>query len=266
MRVNRSHFNIRVSVSRLMLTILMLGLVSPAVSEAPAAASAEFAPIAAEAPRTSGEVGLPVEAEVQAPPASSSPFDATSWKQQNDGLSPEVLALALRAAAAAVERNEAVAPATLTVIDFSRPSTAERMWVYDLRTRELLFKELVSHGRGSGRTDATAFSNQPESNKSSLGLYRTAETYFGKHGYSLRLDGLEPGVNDRARDRGIVMHAADYVNGGAAKAQGYLGRSLGCPAVRPEITRELIETVKDGGLVFAYYPDPAWLAASTYLN
>ena len=179
---------------------------------------------------------------------------------------PKVFAMALQAAEAAVGRDDVKQPTTLTVIDFSRPSTVERMWVFDLRSRALLFEELVSHGRGSGQATATAFSNQPDSHKSSLGLYRTAETYIGKHGYSLRLDGLEPGVNDRARERAIVMHAADYVNAAAAKAQGYLGRSHGCPAVRPEITRELIDTVKGGGLVFAYYPDPAWLGTSTYLN
>jgi len=140
------------------------------------------------------------------------------------------------------------------------------MWVYDLRNRTLLFEDLVSHGRGSGVTMATSFSNQPDSNRSSLGLYKTGETYVGKHGYSLRLDGLERGFNDRARERAIVMHAAEYVNASAAKAQGYLGRSLGCPAVRPEISRQVIDSVKRGGLLFAYYPDPHWLKTSKYLS
>jgi hypothetical protein len=140
------------------------------------------------------------------------------------------------------------------------------MWVYDLRSRSLLFEELVSHGRGSGVTMATSFSNLPESNRSSLGLYRTAETYSGKHGYSLRLDGLEPGINDKARERAIVMHAADYVNQAAAKKQGYLGRSLGCPAVRPEVAKKVIDAVKGGNLLFAYYPDPQWLRTSKYLG
>ncbi len=113
---------------------------------------------------------------------------------------------------------------------------------------------------------ATSFSNLPESNRSSLGLYRTAETYSGKHGYSLRLDGLEPGINDKARERAIVMHAADYVNEAAAKKQGYLGRSLGCPAVRPEVAKQVIDVVKGGDLLFAYYPDPQWLRTSKYLG
>jgi len=179
------------------------------------------------------------------------------------GLDPRVLTLALQAAAAAVERGAATLPPTLTVIDYSRPSTEPRMWVYDVRTHGLLFRELVSHGRGSGKTLATSFSNAPESNMTRLGLFRAAEPYVGHNGYSLRLDGLEKGTNDNARERAIVIHGAPYVNAATAKANGYLGRSLGCPAVRPEVARQLIDTVKGGGLVFAYYPDQAWLKTSS---
>jgi hypothetical protein len=166
----------------------------------------------------------------------------------------DVFESALAAADEAVDRGAASAPKTLTVIDFTKPSTEKRMWVYDLRSRELLFEEMVSHGRGSGMKYATKFSNVPDSNQSSLGLFRTAEAYVGSNGYSLRLDGLEPGVNDRARERAIVIHGAPYADPDIAEAQGYLGRSLGCPAVRPEINRELIDTIKDGDLVYAYYP------------
>ena len=195
-----------------------------------------------------------------------STFDATAWDTAALGaVSRNVFALALESAEHAVDRGEAD-PGTLTVIDFSKPSTAKRMWVYDLRSRELLFEEHVAHGRNSGHNVPTQFSNQPESNKSSLGLFRAAEGYFGKHGYSLRLDGLERGVNDLARARAIVIHGAAYVNAKTAVAQGRLGRSLGCPAVRPEISRRLIDAIKEGGLVFAYYPDPTWLETSTYLN
>ena len=197
----------------------------------------------------------------------ASTFDAASWEDAVIGdIDAKVFATALRAAANAVELGDAGDPATLTIIDFSRPSTEKRMWVYDLRTRTLLYDELVSHGRGSGQAMATTFSNDAESNRSSLGLYRTGETYIGKHGYSLRLDGLEPGFNDHARERGIVMHAAEYVNANTARAQGYLGRSLGCPALRPEITKSLIDAVKGGGLLFAYYPDPHYLRTSKYLS
>jgi L,D-transpeptidase catalytic domain len=194
-------------------------------------------------------------------------FSQSAWTNAAlGGIDPKVLSLAIEAASAAVTRGQAAAPATLTVIDYSRPSTEKRMWVYDVRTHALLFDELVSHGRGSGRTMSTSFSNDPESNKSSLGLFRTAEAYMGHNGYSLRLDGLEAGVNDHARARAIVIHGAPYVNAATAKANGYLGRSLGCPAVRPEIAHALIDAVKGGGLVFAYYPDQAWLNSSSYLN
>jgi hypothetical protein len=198
---------------------------------------------------------------------SGSLFSRAAWASAAlGGIDPRVFTLALEAAEAAVDRGQAHEPATLTVIDYSKPSTQKRMWVYDLRAHALLFDELVSHGRGSGRTMSTSFSNAPESNKTSLGLFRTAEAYVGKNGYSLRLDGLEPGVNDRARARAIVVHGAPYVNAATAKANGYLGRSLGCPAVRPEIARPLIDAIKGGGLVFAYYPDQAWLNSSAHLN
>ena len=196
-----------------------------------------------------------------------SALDAASWTDASLGnIDPRVFSLALHAAATAVARGDVTSPATLTVIDFSRPSTTRRLWVYDLRSHELVLEDLVSHGRGSGRTLPTMFSNDPGSNQSSLGLFRTAEAYVGKNGYSLRLDGLEPAINGRARERAIVMHGAPYVNAATAQAQGYLGRSQGCPAVRPEISRALIDTVKGGGLLFAYYPDSAWLNTSAYLN
>jgi hypothetical protein len=199
--------------------------------------------------------------------SAASAYDPESWGASlRGGIDPALFALALEAADHAVSRGTAPDPRTLTVIDFSRPSTEKRLWVYDLRSRALLFHEHVAHGRGSGANMATAFSNVPESNQSSLGLFRTAEAYNGKHGLSLRLDGLERGINDRARERAIVIHGAEYVNAATAKAQGRLGRSLGCPAVRPEIATSLINAVKDGGLLFAYYPQQSWLEGSTYLN
>jgi len=199
--------------------------------------------------------------------AASALLSRDAWTNVDlNGLDGSVFALALQAATAAIERGASALPATLTVIDYSKPSTQPRMWVFDVRTHELLFRELVSHGRGSGKTMATSFSNEAESNMTSLGLFKTAEPYVGHNGYSLRLDGLEKGRNDNARARAIVVHGAPYVNAATARANGYLGRSLGCPAVRPEIARQLIDTVKGGGLIFAYYPDQAWLKTSTYLN
>jgi hypothetical protein len=194
-------------------------------------------------------------------------FTPSHWAKADLGdIDPRVFALALEASASAVERGQAKDPGTLTIIDYSKPSTEKRMWVFDLHTHALLFDELVSHGRGSGKTNATSFSNDSSSNKTSLGLFRTAETYVGHNGYSLRLDGLERGINDHARERAIVVHGAPYVNAGTAKANGYLGRSLGCPAVRPEVAHPLIDAIKGGGLLFAYYPDPSWLKSSSLLN
>lgn len=254
--------NTRVAVFRLSLTAALVAVPTMVLTAGTRAAKAPVEVAAAVGATTSA-----VETTAAVLTATASAFDATSWQEDVLGdIDPTVFATALHAAAAAVERGVVQGPGTLTVIDFSKPSTQRRMWVYDLRSRTLLFDELVSHGRGSGRTMATVFSNAAESNQSSLGLYRTAETYIGKHGYSLRLDGLEPGFNDRARERGIVMHAADYVNATTARAQGYLGRSLGCPALSPEVARNVIDAVKGGGLLFAYYPDPQYLQTSKYLS
>ena len=243
----------RVPVSRLVLAAAIVAV--PATASLDRMAAAEVKPS-----------DVTAETVIETSSEASSVFDATAWAEARIGaVNTQVFALALQAAATAVERGDAE-PSTLTVIDFSRPSTQKRLWVYDLRSRSMLFEELVSHGRNSGMNLATAFSNVAESNMSSLGLYRTAEAYIGKHGYSLRLDGLDRGFNDRARERAIVIHGAEYVSAAITKAQGRLGRSLGCPAVRPEVSRELIEAVKGGGLVFAYYPDPKWLQTSAYVS
>ena len=154
----------------------------------------------------------------------------------------------------------------LTVIDYSRASTLPRLWVLDLARERLLFEELVAHGRGSGDNFSTRFSNREGSHQTSIGLFRTADTYVGANGYSLRLDGLESGVNDRARERAIVMHGAPYVSAESVRVLGRLGRSHGCPALRPAIARTVIDTIKDGSLVFAYYPDKRWLKGSRFLN
>jgi len=178
----------------------------------------------------------------------------------------DIVGLAFNAASCAIRAGTAQAPATLTVIDYSRASTEKRMWVFDMRSRELLYEELVAHGQGTGGDFATAFSNQPGTHQSSLGLFLTDDTYLGKNGYSLRLNGLEPGFNDRARERAIVIHGAPYVSEEFAEAQGRLGRSWGCPALRQAVAREVIDRVKGGGLLFAYYPDSKWLTRSTYLG
>lgn len=179
---------------------------------------------------------------------------------------PEALALALEARDCAVRSGAADAADRLALIDYSRPSTEPRMWVFDLRRARLLYAEHVAHGRGSGENVPTAFSNREGSHQSSLGLFVTSDTYVGGNGYSLRMDGLEPGVNDAARERAIVIHGAAYVDPTVARRQGRLGRSFGCPALRPAVAREMIDTLKDGQLLFAYYPDRAWLDRSRFLH
>jgi hypothetical protein len=152
------------------------------------------------------------------------------------------------------------------VIDFSLPSNKQRLWIFDLERRRLLVEDHVAHGRGSGGERPTQFSNRLGSRQSSLGLFRTAETYYGNFGYSLRLDGLEPGINDLARKRKIVIHAAEYVDPIWIHLKGGIGRSHGCPAVRPNIINRVVENLKEGQFLFSYYPDPRWLHQSLYLN
>ncbi len=192
--------------------------------------------------------------------------DATARGFEDTRLDAAVLRLALNAAMCARQSGAIANERLLTVIDYSKPSTERRLWVLDLERTRVLFEELVAHGQGSGGNYATRFSNAEGSHQTSLGLFRTADTYVGANGYSLRLDGLEQGVNDRARERAIVVHGAPYVSPASMSALGRLGRSHGCPALRPAVARTLIDTIKDGSLVFAYYPDQQWLNGSRFLN
>ena len=184
---------------------------------------------------------------------------------QAPGLRTNILRLALDAAACASQQGLVKRDNLLTVIDYSLASSEPRLFVFDLRTRKLLFRELVAHGKNSGGDRATFFSNESGSLASSIGLFVTADTYEGGNGYSLRLRGLEEGVNDMAWDRMIVMHGAYYVSREAVKALGRLGRSWGCPAVRSEIAAKVINTLRGGSPIFAYYPDKQWLATSAFL-
>ena len=178
---------------------------------------------------------------------------------------PEVIRLALSGVECASRSRQGVTD-RVTIIDYSKPSTERRLWVFDLSRKTLLYNEFVAHGRDSGDNFASAFSNQPGSKKSSLGLFRTATTYQGKNGYTLQLHGLEAQFNDNAFARAIVMHGATYVSEASIKALGRLGRSWGCPAVRLEIAKELIDNIKDDRFMFIYYPDQVWLKSSTYLH
>jgi hypothetical protein len=177
-----------------------------------------------------------------------------------------VLALATRSLSCARRGSLVGEPKVMGVIDYSLPSTRPRLWVFDLKSNRLLYEELVAHGRNTGENMATRFSNVEGSNMSSLGAFQTQESYVGSNGYSLRLRGLETGVNDQARNRAIVIHGARYVSTQLIAAQGRIGRSLGCPALRPAVARPLIDTIRDGAFLFAYYPDKQWLDDSLLLD
>jgi hypothetical protein len=187
-------------------------------------------------------------------------------EDQAPGIDPTVLSLALSAVSCAQGSGVANDARHLAVIDYSRSSLKPRLWVFDLVSRKLLYREVVAHGQGSGGDKPTHFSNADGSHASSLGLFVTGNTYVGHNGLSLRMDGLEPGVNDAAMARAIVMHGADYVNPQINRSMGRLGRSWGCPALREAVAKPIIDVMKNGQFVFSYYPDQAWLAHSALLK
>ena len=154
----------------------------------------------------------------------------------------------------------------LSIVDFSLPSSRKRLFIIDLKNNKLVYNTYVAHGRQSGREMASEFSNQPESNKSSLGFYVTGDTYIGKHGYSMRLFGEEKGINDNANSRAIVMHSAAYVSESAIKMQGFIGRSLGCPALPENVYKPIIEKIKNGSCLFLYSPDKYYAMHSTIVK
>lgn len=177
---------------------------------------------------------------------------ALSPREAVAGLSPRALAAALDAMACARGRGVRGRDDVLTLIDYSLPSTAARLWVLDLARGRVLFHELVAHGAGSGDNYATRFSNEVESRQSSLGLFLTGGTYEGGNGYSLKLEGLDAGVNDLAEERRIVMHGAWYVSADHAQRYGRLGRSWGCPALPQASAQAVIDTIKGGTFLFSY--------------
>lgn len=154
----------------------------------------------------------------------------------------------------------------LTLVDFSLSSNTKRLWVIDLATNTILYNSLVAHGRNTGEEFANHFSNAAQSFKSSLGFYTTGEIYNGKHGVSLRLDGLEKGINDNARARGVVMHAASYVSDRFVKNNKRLGRSQGCPAIPEELSKGIINTIKNKSCLFIYYPSVNFSSTSKLVS
>lgn len=180
------------------------------------------------------------------------------------GLDPKALQCAIHAYDEA-EAEHLVKNPKLTVIDYSLPSSQQRMWVFNvLNTPQLLLKTYVAHGKNSGATFANHFSNIADSKSSSLGTFITQNIYSGHNGISLVLQGLEAGYNDNASNRHVVIHGAWYMDPGYIQQAGHAGRSWGCPAVAKAIAPQLINTIKGGSVVFAYYPDSSYLSHSHY--
>jgi hypothetical protein len=197
-------------------------------------------------------------------------YENTGAKLYNDLSSPEISRNAFLLAYTGYCRLKAAdklkKDSLLTIIDYSKPSDCERMFVIDLKNRKLLEHTLVAHGRESGIVVAKNFSNQIHSNQSSLGFFITNCTYSGKHGYSLRIDGVEPEINDNAIKRAIVIHAANYVSREFISQYGRLGRSFGCPALPVESCNRIIDLIKGASCIFVYAPEEEYLESSKLLN
>jgi len=202
------------------------------------------------------------------------PFGTSDWMSREmqlissraANLNPHVLKLALVAYVKA-RKHGLDSKDLITVIDYTKPSDEKRLWVINVKRASVLYNTWVSHGRNSGRNYTTSFSNRPGSLQSSYGVFlTTAEPYIGANGYSLRLVGLEPGINDNAYRRALVIHGAWYADPGIAKRYGQLGRSWGCPAISERIAKPLIDTIKEKTLVFAYTNNQRWIRNSPYLR
>ena len=182
------------------------------------------------------------------------------------GLSEQAFNYALKGFNYLVQHGKLAKENIISIVDFSLPSSRKRLFVIDLDDYRVLFNTYVAHGVNSGREYANEFSNKPESYKSSLGFYQTLGTYMGGHGYSLRLEGLEKGINDNANRRDIVIHGAPYVNESLIRSQGYIGRSWGCPALPENLYKPIINTIKNGTCLFIYGSDKSYLKRSKIIN
>lgn len=181
-------------------------------------------------------------------------------------ISEEILSLAMMGFNKLNAQQRLSQDSILTIIDYTRSSKEKRLFVIDLKSKQLLFNSIVAHGRNTGEEFAKTFSNKHNSHQSSIGFYITEKPYQGSNGYSLALEGVEDGFNDKAKQRAIVIHGADYATEQMIKIKGYLGRSFGCPSLPPGLNKKIIETIKEGNCVFAYYPDQKYLNASKLLN
>ncbi|KPJ67887.1 MAG: hypothetical protein AMJ43_02780 [Coxiella sp. DG_40] len=194
--------------------------------------------------------------------------DINTYIAETNELRPQVLQLAFKAYNCALLKGIKDDKQILTIIDYSLPSSIKRLWIFDLKNKVVLFNTLVAHGimTGNNKGEAIHFSDQPHSLESSIGLFMTEGSYEGKDGYSLKLKGLEKNFNDEAEQRHIIIHGAWYVSENIVKRYGKIGRSWGCPALDLQIVKPIIDSIKDGTLLFAYFPNPKWLAQSTFLH
>ncbi|HSQ44735.1 MAG TPA: murein L,D-transpeptidase catalytic domain family protein [Ginsengibacter sp.] len=182
------------------------------------------------------------------------------------GLSKQAFDYAVRGFKSLLSMGKLTNDSIISIVDFSLSSAKKRLFVIDLKNYKVLYNTYVAHGRNSGAEFAERFSNNPRSNKSSLGFYVTGNTYDGEHGYSLHLEGEEKGINDNAYKRAIVMHCADYVNEKFIESKGYIGRSLGCPAIPKQVYKPIINEIKDGSCLFLYSPNQYYISHSIFLK
>jgi hypothetical protein len=184
--------------------------------------------------------------------------------KQAKGLSAQVLSIGLRAYQKASKEGLVQNP-KLTIIDYSQPSDHQRLWIFDMKTQRLKVQTFVAHGLGSGELIPTRFSNQINSHTSSLGIMKTGALYQGGKGLSLRLHGLEPGINHNVFKRNVVIHGAKYVEPKHIARVGQAGRSWGCPAVGYQVLHKVLNEIEGGSLLLIYYPDASWLKRSEFL-
>jgi len=188
------------------------------------------------------------------------------WKLASAGISIEAFSNAIKGYEYLQQSKKLINPAIITSIDFSKPSTSERLFVINLHSGEILFNSLVAHGRNSGQQYAKHFSNQPASFESSLGFYITMDTYIGNNGFSLKLKGCEKNFNNSVEERNIVIHGASYVSKDFIRQNGFLGRSHGCPALPVDLNNQIINTIKNGTCLFIYHPTKKYLQQSSFIN
>lgn len=222
------------------------------------AGESEANPVAAVSAITSGNTGKNLTAEITE--------KYSLWQLQTEGISIDLFSYAMKGYNYLNEHQRLSNTGIITIIDFSRPSDEKRLFIIDVFTGKLLFKTLVAHGRNSGKELARSFSNAASSFASSLGFYITSDTYNGKHGYSLRLNGCEKGFNDNAYKRAVVVHGADYVSESFIRQNGFLGRSHGCPAIPAALSKKIIDVIKDGSCLFIYSPSKTYLTQSALLK